>query len=524
MFQPSSQGDQSIASFVSAPDDKHLVGEDNFRHLAEALPQIVWTSTPKGQIDYFSPQWGYFSGLSQDDPDYLNWMVRVHPDDMEETLATCREALRARRAYEQEFRLMSHDGTYYWFSSRGIPVKNKRGSTVKWYGTVTDIDQHKKDQHNLVQHTREKDRFIAMLGHELRNPLAAITSGYEVLKREHFESENTQSIVDLIGKQLSHLNRLVDDTLDISRLTSGKLPLSLAPLELSSLIGECTATLIERASQKGIKIDISSAQPEFWISGDEVRINQCLTNLISNAIKFTQPNGEIFVSLKSDEDKIDLSVRDSGIGISKEDMSQIFTPFIQGDCPTQLCSEGIGLGLSVAKVIAELHKGSISVSSPGPGAGSTFTITLPAAETQGTQQTSSEEVTVETSSHHILIIEDNESVSFALQLFLELDGHTVRVAPDGETGLRLIDENIPDILISDITLPGVHQGWDIAAEVMKKHPEQTRPYLIALSGHALPHHIEKSMQSGFQEHLAKPPSTEQLRQSILTAANYLKLR
>ena len=174
----------SVPEFVQAPMETDLLGEDNFRHLAEALPQIVWTSDPDGVVDYINPQWGDFTGLDEGDPDYLHWAKRIHAEDLVNVEVGWAEALKSGDVYEAEFRIASVNGTYFWFTARAIPVRNAEGGIIKWYGVTTDIDQQKRDQFQLAQDARRKDEFIAMLGHELRNPLAAIALSCEILASE----------------------------------------------------------------------------------------------------------------------------------------------------------------------------------------------------------------------------------------------------------------------------------------------------------------------------------------------------
>lgn len=496
--------------------------ELTFQHLAEALPQIVWTAGSDGVIDYISPQWQTFSGLPQDSPDFLNWIERVHPDDVDETISLWNHSVKSGEIYERILRLRGANGKFRWFAARAKPIFGQDQGIIKWYGTSTDIDEQKRNQNALQEHARDRDRFIAMLGHELRNPLAAINASYEILDSEKANQEQRAQAFQILGNQLSHLTRLVDDTLDVSRLTSGKLRLITCPLEVGQLVRDCCEALEQEAIDKGLSLNPPEESDEqLWINGDDVRLSQCLTNILTNALKFTDPGGSINVSIETGQGEVFIKVADDGIGMRPEDASKLFTPFVQGSDAPRMSTEGLGLGLAVVKKLITLHGGRINVDSPGPGKGTTFTLVLPQTEApEGIdEELSSYDLP---SSIEILVIEDNESVAEALQLLLELEGHQVRLAGDGESALTSLESATPDMIISDLTLPGHLTGWDLAEKISASYPEDKRPYLIALSGHAQPHHVERCKEAGFDEHLAKPPSTVSLREALARGIFHLR--
>jgi two-component system CheB/CheR fusion protein len=494
--------------------DWDFLGGKNFRHLAEALPAIIFTATPEGEVDFFSEQWGQFVGISPDEPEYLNWGPRLHPEDLDEVARSWAEAVEAGHVYESEFRLRSAEGNYLWFHTRVIPVRDSQLRIVKWCGVTTDVDERKKLNIELRAVSERKDQFVAMLGHELRNPLAAIRTSYDVMGRNEAEEKQKEEAYEILGRQIDHLTRLVDDTLDVARLSSDKLRLIRCPMELNQLVDDCCAGYREHAKAKAISLQKKTLDTEAWVDGDHDRLVQCLNNLIDNALKFTNPNGTVSVELEALSDMVLLRVVDSGIGMQPEELEQVFQPFEQGDGATDLTTKGLGLGLSIVEKLVELHGGRISVTSPGPHQGTKFEIRLPAidAMSETVQENQAEGLQDEL---EILVLEDNESVAQSLKMFLELENHKVRLAEDGATALTLLEEKVPDVLLSDLTLPGGMSGWDVAKKVNGSYPLPRRPYLVALSGHAQQHYRDQSLEAGFDEHLAKPPTPDQLRKTLV---------
>lgn len=489
-------------------------GSDNFRHLAEALPEIVWTSNPDGALDFMSSQWGHFSGLEESDPDYLNWSLRIHPDHVEGVYERWEHSLKTGEIYEHEFQVKSACGDYFWFWGRAIPVLGKNQEILKWYGVTMNIDQQKKMEFRLREIASQKDTFLAMLGHELRNPLAAITTGYELLSNEKTNDQQRSITFELLGKQIRHLTRLVDDTLDVSRLSSGKLRLSRSPVELNKLIQDGIELNRPDTLSKEITLECRLHPEKIWVSGDEVRLTQCLTNLLDNAIKFTAPGGSIHISTSLRGTTARIEVADSGVGMTPEEICRIFEPFEQGLGAQQLSTAGLGLGLAVIQKLINLHGGKITARSLGKGYGTTFALTIESIPAPTIKLRGIAANNQQTKAYKILILEDNESVAQTLKMFFELEGHHVTVAHDGETTLKICAYERPDLLLSDLTLPGSLSGWEVASQLCKSTPASERPYLVALSGHTQPHDRHKSKEAGFDDHLAKPPTPGQLRQVV----------
>lgn len=496
------------------------IGVDDFRHLAEAIPQLVWTSDPSGNVDYISPQMGKFSGVDPSSPDYLDWSKVVHPEDLAELNSVWNNCIETGEVYEHEFRMKAEKSTYHWFSARAIPVFGEDGKIVKWYGSTTNIDSLKKAEAVLRNLADEKDRFIAILGHELRNPLSAISNSYENLTHDAINEDQRGRALASLGRQLGYLKRLVEETLDISRLASGKFRLLPTKVELNHLVETCVADMEHKISEEEISVQTKFSESEIWAKVDGVRISQCIFNLLNNAVKFTSPGGTITVECRLDSDTglAEIQVADDGVGMTKQELARIFQPFSQGRSAGRLSREGLGLGLAITSEIIGLHGGDVSVASEGKGKGSAFTLNIPVSTAPTPSAPVPEEVPNSSPTQKILLVDDDKGVTATLKMFLELDGHSVSVVHCGRTALGALDAGLPDLVICDLTLPGTIKGWDVAKRITKNYPEEKAPYLIALSGHAEPHHIKKCLEAGFDEHLSKPTSPDDLRKAVARGA------
>jgi len=343
----------------------------------------------------------------------------------------------------------------------------------------------------------QRDNFLAMLGHELRNPLGAISLSSEVLGRRGNIEAPLRRHLDVIGRQVAHLSRLVDDLLDVSRITSGKILLQTEPVDLSRLIERA----LETAAQVTGRIDVDLPREPLWVSGDPVRLEQVMVNLIGNAIKYTPAPGRVRVALeRSDDEEAVVDVIDEGIGIARNVLPYIFDLFTQADVAPDRVRSGLGIGLTVVRGLAELHGGRVEARSAGVGRGSAFTVRLPLARAQ-TITTVGPSKPVPLQPRHVLLIEDSDDIRDVLREFLEGEGHRVEAANDGATGLRALVATQPDVAIVDIGLPGL-DGFAVARAVRRDVGSRVR--LIALSGYGQPGDKVKAQEAGFDAHLTKP--------------------
>jgi signal transduction histidine kinase/ActR/RegA family two-component response regulator len=357
--------------------------------------------------------------------------------------------------------------------------------------------------------SRGKDELLAMLGHELRNPLSAIATAVHLLNAERAPAEARHRAREILTRQNTHLAHLVDDLLDVARVTSGKIVLTRRPLELAQAVRHAVAALAEsgRTDRHRLTLELEPV----WVDADETRLEQVVTNLIGNALKFTPAGGAIDVTLRAVDGGAVLRVRDSGVGIPRAVLPHVFDMFVQAGRGSQGGPGGLGLGLTLVRRIAELHGGGADAASDGPGRGSEFSVRLPALATPPAPAPTPPRLEVDGAPRRILIVEDNADARELLRRALELAGHDVHEASDGPAGLAAIVRLRPDVALIDIGLPGF-DGYQLARQARAEAVGAV--YLVALTGYGQPDDLRQALESGFDAHLVKPVEPEALLAAI----------
>ena len=353
---------------------------------------------------------------------------------------------------------------------------------------------------------RTKDEFLAMLGHELRNPLGAIGSAAHVLARTAAGNHATTRASEIIGRQVQHLARIVDDLLDVSRVVAGKIALRLQPADLGEIARRVTTL---HGGPAGSRHVITVQAAPTWVSADPTRLEQVLTNLLANAVKYTPAGGEITVSVHRDGDHAVLSVRDTGVGIRAELLPRVFDLFVQADRSLERSAGGLGIGLTLVRQLVQLHGGTVEASSAGPGRGSTFTVRLPVLADPPDSDDAARPA-VAGPARRVLVIEDNEDAREMLRNLLHILGHEVHEACDGASGIEEARRLRPDAALIDIGLPGI-DGYEVARRIRADAPG-TR--LVAVTGYGQPEDRERALAAGFDVHLVKPVDPDQLQRLL----------
>jgi len=370
------------------------------------------------------------------------------------------------------------------------------------------LAQHKHARELADFSNRAKDEFLAMLGHELRNPLGAISNAVSVLNLKGQQDDTTARMRQVIERQVTHLSILVRDLLDAGRVATGKMDIVRRPMNLTTAVRSTVETLTTR----GVRLDVSITE-EIWVNADETRIEQIVGNLLSNALKYTPEGGTVEVRLERTDDRAVLIVRDTGIGIPPELLPRVFELFVQGERTLDRGAGGLGIGLTLVRRLAELHGGTVEARSEGTGKGSTFTLTLPLIEKPsaiaGVPVPSRRAGELR---RRILIVEDNVDNREMLCTALGLLGHTVFAAPDGPTGLAMANAEKPDVALIDIGLPGM-DGYEVAQR-MRRMPAFHNIHLVALTGYEQAQHRAQTHAAGFDAHLVKPVKQAELEAVI----------
>ena len=353
---------------------------------------------------------------------------------------------------------------------------------------------------------RAKDEFLAMLGHELRNPLNALAAGVELLRLSEPSNEKNSRTVEIIGRQIRHMTRLIDDLLDVSRVTTGKVNLTRQPIDLGSTVETVVQTL--RASGKldghALCLDLATV----WVEADVSRIEQVVSNLLGNALKYTPPGGQITVRVTRHGDKARIEVEDTGVGLSQDLLPRIFDLFVQGERSLDRSLGGLGIGLTLVKRLVELHGGEVYAHSDGTGRGSRFTVELTARQAPPSPDIPPPDPARPLDRRRILLVEDNEDARRTLAAALALHGHEVLEASDGPGGLELAQAVGPEVAIVDIGLPGM-DGYELARR-LRSSAAGKNLLLIALTGYGQAEAQRMAKAAGFDAHFAKPASPEEL--------------
>jgi signal transduction histidine kinase/CheY-like chemotaxis protein len=356
---------------------------------------------------------------------------------------------------------------------------------------------------------RIKDEFLAMLSHELRNPLAAMSAAAHLLRKITAEPLAVQS-VETIARQVGHMTRLIEDLLDVTRVTRGKVSLSRRPLDLARAVQKTLEDmrLAGRLAAHEIRADLSPA----WVRADDARLQQIVANLVGNAVKYTPEGGRIAIHVRRTPNESILRVQDSGVGLSPELAARVFDLFVQGEASERRGGGGLGIGLTLVKHLAELHGGKVYAASSGAGEGSVFTVAFPAIEAQSEPEAALPAPEPGQARHSILLVEDNADTRNTMFAALEQEGHRVYEAADGNAGLRTAGTVKPEVAVIDIGLPEL-DGYAMATE-LRHNPEHERMVLIAMTGLERPDSLRRAREAGFDEYLTKPVDPDRLVRAI----------
>jgi signal transduction histidine kinase/ActR/RegA family two-component response regulator len=368
----------------------------------------------------------------------------------------------------------------------------------------------------LVEAGRRKDEFLAMLSHELRNPLAPIRTALHVLRRSGSPDPNAGRAREIIERQVDQLSRLIDDLLDVSRIARGKIQLARQVTDLRSIVRLAVETSRPLIEQRQHRLDVALPPEPLWVEADAARLGQVLTNLLNNAAKYTDPGGQIALTATREAAEAVLSVRDTGVGVPPALQPRIFDMFMQADRSAHQTQGGLGLGLTLVRRLVEMHGGSIGVVSEGAGKGSEFIVRLPLAAAPAVAP-AAPQVSAEPAAGQpmrLLVVDDNQDGAESLALMLRLWGHEVSLAYDGTTALKKVQAEQPDVVLLDIGLPGM-DGYEVARRV-RQQPELERIALVAMTGYGQDEDRRRSSEVGFDDHLVKPVDVTALERLLRT--------
>jgi len=386
-------------------------------------------------------------------------------------------------------------------------LSDEAGEPIGVATIAKEISRQKKAEAEAQDAARRRDQFLAILSHELRNPLSAVLNGVQVLERDDADSENCRQACDVIRRQTTQVARLLDDLLDVARVTQGKIEIRREVIDLTSLAGNAVEAVRSVIDSRGHRVDVQVPDEPVYVEGDAARLLQIQENLLTNAAKYTPPGGQIWLTISAEEKGAVIRVRDNGEGITPDICKKIFDLFVQADKTLERSDGGMGVGLTLVRMLVKLHGGSIEAFSEGARKGSEFVVRLPLTAKRPDTTKFAEPARGGTNSH-VLIVEDNADSRRMLETLLRLDGFVVTTAGDGREGLDSIRKNRPDVALVDIGLP-VLDGYELARQARKQFPDGELR-LVALTGYGRAEDRQAVLDAGFDEHLVKPVEPDQL--------------
>ncbi|MHC5614334.1 MAG: hybrid sensor histidine kinase/response regulator [Nostoc sp.] len=511
--------------------------EERYRYLAEAIPQLIWTTDANGESDYFNQNWYEYTGLTLEQSLGYGWLAALHPDDVQSADEVWSNAVKNRTIYNNEYRFKrAFDGSYRWQLARGLPLKDEQGFVVKWFGTCTDIHEQKQileERAHLLEleqvargkaetANRIKDEFLAVLSHELRTPLNAILGWSKLLQTRAFDQAKTSEALATIERNATLQAQLIEDLLDISRILQGKLTLNITKINLESTVLSALETMHLAAETKLIEVNTAFAPDVRQVMGDSTRLQQVVWNLVSNAIKFTPKGGKVEVRLEQADDYAQIIVSDTGQGISGEFLPYVFDYFRQADSTSTRSFGGLGLGLAIVRNIIEMHGGIVKAESEGEGKGAIFTVSLPLLPDESPSLTDEQNYPAFLATNsllladvRVLVVEDDDDSRDFITFVLEQDGAFVIAVSSAFEALQTLAEVKLDVLVSDIGMPDM-DGYMLIHQVRTWTAEQGGEIpAIALTAFARNDDQQEALKAGFQLHLSKPLNPEELIAAIV---------
>ncbi len=431
----------------------------------------------------------------------------IHPQDLSVVEAAIEESIASGKPYDQQYRIMQKDGSVRWGSFRGRVIYDEKGDAVRFPGVGVDITLEQNAINALQDADRRKDEFLATLAHELRNPLAPIRNAVEILQSGLFSAEKKQESFVLVERQVTQMVRLVDDLMDVSRITRGKIRLNRSPLDICDAIRDAIETVQPLIDDSNHELTVRYPGCDAWVDGDLVRLAQIFANVINNAAKYTPHGGQIEVKVHTTSATVSVDITDNGLGIPEDKLAGIFDMFSQIEGVLERSQGGLGIGLTLVKRLVELHDGAISVHSDGNDKGTRFSVSFPRvkAEKRAGRKAplfDSNPPEPSRSALQVLIADDNQDAAITMGWILEAKGCEVVVVEDGPSALNAVETFSPDLVLLDIGMPGMN-GYDLCI-ALREMPALQHAIFVAQTGWGQPSHIKRSKASGFHHHLVKP--------------------
>ncbi len=498
-------------SAYKAAERQRLESEARFRTLADNIAQLAWMAEPDGTIFWFNNRWQDYTGLAPGIMQRWDWQSVHHPDHKERVVAGYLAAIGAGVTWEDTFPLRGRDGQYRWFLTRAVPIRDAQGKVTRWFGTNTDVTAQREAEEALRRMDRSKDEFLAMLAHELRPPGAPTAAAADLLNFARDAPDRVQQISNVIARQSAHMSNLIDDLLDVSRVTRGLITLDMAVHNCSAILAEAIEQTRPQMELRGHRLEWMAADERLAVYGDRKRLVQVFANLLNNAAKYTPNGGRILVTLGRAGRQVQVRVRDNGQGMEPELLARAFDLFTQGQRSPDRSQGGLGVGLALVRSLVQLHDGSVAAVSGGAGQGSEFTVLLPLHQAAGGGPAAAGPQAMVTgggAGRRVLVVDDNQDAAAMLALLLQAVGFDVRIEHDAHAALAMARGWAPEVCVLDIGLPGM-DGRELARR-LRALPGLEQALLVAVSGYGQAQDRVDNERAGFDNQFVKPVGAAEL--------------
>jgi PAS domain S-box-containing protein len=481
--------------------------------MADQAPIVIWVTGADGQLEFINEEYRRYFGLTESQARGDGWQPLVHPDDRDGYVQAFLHAVAQRTRFEAEARVHAV-GHWRWIRSIGMPRVTADGGCLGYVGVSQDITADKAALTLHEETARQKDEFIAVLGHELRNPMAAISHAVELLRLVPSAEPVVVRARDVIGRQAAVVSRLLEDLLDVTRLSQGRVVLRRAPVGLARAVGDAVDAVRPTLQARGQSLDLDGIEAPCLLDADQARFAQVLGNVLANAAKFSPEGSAIRISAQPTAAEVTLAVTDRGVGLDAEDTERIFELFTQAHADATRAAGGVGVGLYLARQFARLHGGDLTARSAGRGLGSTFLLRWPRASPAQEAATPAAPARA-TDAARVLIADDHQDGADMLALLLQRHGCETHVAYDGADAWTLAEQLRPSVVLLDLTMPN-GSGYDVCARI-RQAPWGSTVFIAALTGRSGAADRAASHDAGFDLHLVKPIDSQALTELLRAA-------
>ena len=483
--------------------------KDRLAAIVESSEDIIVSKTLDGIITSWNRGAEKILGYKADEVIGKPITILMPPDFIEDTRRILNKIRRGEKVEHYETKRVCKDGRIIDVSLTVSPIRDTEGRIVGASKIGRDVTQQKLIEAERQEADRRKDEFLAMLAHELRNPLASISNAVQLFGKLETE-EDLEWAKEVVHRQVKHLSRLIDDLLDVSRITRGKISLKKEALNLSPIVSSAVEVVRPLIEDRKHELVVSLAPGALRLEGDPLRLEQILVNLLTNAAKYTDSGGRISLTASHEQDNIVVKIRDTGIGITPDLLPKMFDIFVQGDRSMARSEGGLGIGLTLVQKLMEMHGGTVTAESEGPDTGSEFTLRFPALTSSAVPKTQprKELPRLARQSSRILVVDDNVDTVNGLSKLLTLLGHQVAIAYDGTSALEVARTHNPEVILLDIGLPRMN-GYQVVKQ-LRQEPCCKTSLIIAVSGYGQEEDVRKSREAGFDHHLVKPVEFDEL--------------